>query len=177
MSKFGPPALNTSTVIESFGFVSATRGRRQIQKKIDENNSHMERISIEIDRAERREARHHTYTNRKPLADQDASKLERHIRQTSTWKREEAKYRRLSSKLRGELTRSKQHRFVRPPTPTHPAWDVGLPSAQMIQREMEKANANECVLEDRVFSDFLTPIWTEKLRKKCVFFSKKIGVS
>ena len=75
---------------------TSTRGRRQIQKKIDENNSHMERISIEIDRAERREARHHIYTNRKPLADQDASKLERHIRQTSTWKREEAKYRRLS---------------------------------------------------------------------------------
>ena len=106
---------------------------------------------METDRAERREARHHTYTNRKPLADQDASKLERHIRQTSTWKREEAKYRRLSSKLRGELTRSKQHRFVRPPTPTHPAWDVGLPSAHMIKQEMEKANANECVLEDRGF--------------------------
>ena len=130
---------------------TSTRGRRKIQRKIDENNSHMERVSIELDRAQRREARYRNYINRKPPAEQDETKMENRCKQTSAWLKEAEKHRRLSTRLSEEIQKAKQHRFVRPPTPIHPAWDVGLPSAQTIQREMEKTNENEYILEDRGF--------------------------
>ena len=86
---------------------TSTRGRQGIQKNIDENNSHMERASFEADRAQRREERHRTYTNRKPPATHNKSKLENQILQTNTWKRDGGKIPPAGSRLNAELKRAK----------------------------------------------------------------------
>ena len=60
-------------------------------------------------------------------------------------------HRKQANALRQSLTVARQHRFMRPLSPIHPSWNVGLPDQQTILEVLSSGSPDDLVLSDRGF--------------------------